>query len=149
MQTKQGDDAVGLTSEEFEDHLAKIIDIARARLHERKPFTDGGVTVMLDNAKWHKESQKNRPGMCPKLPPYSPETNKPVEHAWNTIKREFGQRLSADRSVTTLAAAAALFERVAHEVITAESVAKDAATMKATMVAMVKAKGGYLPKHLS
>lgn len=147
MQTKQGDNAAGLTAQEFEYNFKRFYKVARDNSDAHKEWAAGGVSVWLDNARWHGESQRMRPKVCPKIPPYSPDIMKVIEHPWNTIKREFRQRLSADKTITDLNEAAALFERVAHEVITPESVAKDVATVRDTLKAIQEAKGGHVPKR--
>lgn len=147
MQTKQGEPAKGLTAQEFEHHFKRFYKVARDQSDAHKEWAAGGVSVWVDNAKWHKESQALRPQVCPEIPPYSPDIMKVIEHPWNTIKREFRQRVSSDKTITDLTAAAALFERVAHEVITPESVAKDVATLRDTLKAIKEAKGGYVNKR--
>jgi hypothetical protein len=147
MQTKTGLEAKGLTAEEFEVNFKALEKIVRAQQHLHRVSTAGRGRVWLDNARWHSDSQLARPGLCPKVPPYSPDIMKVIEHCWNTIKREFNQRFSSDQSITDITTAAALFEKVAHEVITLESVEKDVATLRDTLKAIVDANGDRIPKR--
>lgn len=109
----------------------------------------GGVRFQWDNAPIHKTAERQLGYNFNKIPPYSPDFNKVVEHRFGTIKREFQKRVFTDLSIRNYTTAAKLLRKVVEDVVTPNAVFADACTVKKTLEAVYRADGGWPPAHLA
>jgi DDE superfamily endonuclease len=117
---------------------------------------DFNNVVVLDNAKWHVLARyQHRDDIeFMDIPPYSPEFNKPVEHAFNCIKAAFWERYNTmlmERAAKPIVFREAkdLLKQVAQELITSDSVQKDVLTMRDTYKAIIENGGSYIAGRFS
>lgn len=107
-----------------------------------------GVIVSWDNAKWHKPGNllqiKGLPVRRLPLAALSHDLHKVVEHAINTHKATARKWFRDHPEVQNIDDIKREFERLWYEVVTAEAVAKDVATLHSTYlhVARSRARGG-------
>lgn len=98
LQRKDGEDAKSLTSEEFQDVMQKMQEKANTiKLSSR--FSR--AYYCFDNDAIHKGAVLDKKVMDNnlELPPHSPDLNKPVEHAFNTIKDRWREMLLLDSKI--------------------------------------------------
>ncbi len=149
MQTQKEAPAKGTTGQEIKEIIEAVHTLALERQRQHKEHFQGGVRVCWDNArphKWAEEQLKPLRFNFVKIPPYSPEFNKVVEHQFNIIKREFHQRVLEDMSIRNFQTAAEVLMEVVAEKVTRNELMKDASSMKATLKAIYEADGGW-PDH--
>jgi len=149
MQTQKKAPAKGTTGEEIKEIIEVVHALALEKERRRKGHFRGGVRICWDNARQHKWAERQLKYNFVKIPPYSPDFNKVVEHQFNTIKGEFQKRVLADLSICDYRSAADLLVEVVGEVVTPDELLKDASTMKATMRAVYQADGGWPPPKLA
>lgn len=138
--------------------MKRVKKKAAACSKKRPTNFPGGVRYVMDNAPYHIDWINQNESRLLRLPPLSPEFNKPVEHMFNCIKREFKKmyaKLMIERCrggklyIKFKEGAVATFAAAVKAVVHKEGIAKDAASMKATFRAVINAKGDYIPKKYS
>ena len=88
------------------------------------------------------------------LPPHSPDLNKPVEHAFNTIKSRWRDLLLLDSKILKPQEYMDRLQCIYKELVTDESIQKDVHSLKQTYRWVGKtleqggSEGHYPPKHL-
>lgn len=155
MQTQAGDAAKGMTSKEFEKVMGRIMDKLRMHAKANPRNFHKGVTVVMDNARFHSKEMKKLGKQALEIPPLSPEFNKPVEHMFNTIKTEFWKRYAqllahggAHRYVP-FNRAKELLQAVVEEMVKPAGIAKDVKSLRKTYEAVIAAKGSYISTRVS
>jgi DDE superfamily endonuclease len=151
MQTTKNAPAKGTTGQEMKEIIEAVHLKALKKQQKDKHAFEGGVRVCWDNARPHKWAEKQLPKKSfkfVKIPPYSPDFNKVIEHRFNHIKRLFQQRVFDNPKIRTFKAAAKLLKKVVNETVTQDAVMADASTMKQTLKAIYDADGGWPPHDL-
>lgn len=143
LQCKNKPDKVakGTTVAEFEDNMVKITQQATSTWGSRdsKPF------FCYDNAKWQAYAKYSNMGMSGhqriKIPPHSPDMNKPIEHVFNQIKQKLAERFYKCTEEITAHTVQEWVRDIFENEITTESIKKDALSLKKTYLAIKTYKG--------
>lgn len=117
----------------------------------------GGLAFVMDNAKFHgvvrKKDRKEKTWKDFKIPPSSPEFNKPIEHVFNTVKSAFKRQyntelvLGGPKHCISLARAKRILKQVIEKYVKPESIKKDVKSYKRMLREVIKAKGGHITKY--
>lgn len=143
------DPARGITGKEIATIMRALHKTAKKKARAAPRQFKGGVRYQWDNARPHKWAERQLGYKFVRIPPYSPDFNKVVEHQFNIIKRAFQKRVFGDLRICNFTSAACLLEQVVKEVVKVNALRKDAASMKDTLTAVHKANGGWAPPNLS
>lgn len=155
MQTKKSKPAKGVTSREFCDVLAIIQDAASSKV---APLLDASQQQQLvwsfDNDRIHEgalaelrlrgliSSSNKAP-----LPPHSPDMHKVVEHCIGRLTTKVNAELADTEDVQqSVAYWKGRMEEFFFQQISAESIAKDVASLRATYQAIVQVQGAWPAK---
>ena len=96
-QKLDGGPATGICQREFEAVMRRTRNRCQDLQRKNPRCFPGGVKYVMDNARFHASELRFLEDRAIKIPPHSPEFNKPIEHLFNTIKAEFKKRY-AERS---------------------------------------------------
>lgn len=153
LQTKEGKDAVGLTSMEFEDIMDSIKADAEILLGPAVEESGGKAKIMYswDNDKIHQgadlASVDITDDMRLELPELSSDMHKVIEHVHGHIQREFEKWLwGFEDTRPSVEACKQQVEKIFREQISIDSVCKDVHSLHKTYKAIIKAAGGYPAK---
>ena len=153
LQTAAGDPSSGITWAEFREVMGKVKKKCEQLAQANPRNWVGGVKFIMDNARYHGLTKPDRDWEVVRIPPYSPEFNKPVEHMFNTIKGEFQRRYSqilagaGPGRFVTVDGARTLLGNVIGDVATAETVSKDVDTYMDMLNEVIAAEGGYITEY--
>jgi len=151
LQTKDGNPAQGITSEEFTQVMGKIKAAAEASENSRKLKRGERWLYSYDNDKVHVGADLTKVGIMPalrfELPPCSSDMHKVVEHihAWLQMKM---QQWLEDMEESSLSAEECKkqLQELFFNNLQQSSIAADVASLKDTYRAIIAARGGYPAK---
>ena len=150
LQNKQGEEAHGLTAMEATDRMTAIISNARAAYRKHPDRFGFHLRFSWDSASAHTSSELDLPILPDQLlkpPAHSPDLQRCIEipHAW--IRKEFNQRLCADRRIKTVKAGIQLLKAVVKDAVTKYKVRKLVEGMPATYENIIDKKGDWADKR--
>ncbi len=135
--------AKGTTQEEFEDNMVHISRLA----HQHWPNREPKPLFCYDNAKIQDEATFNRMRFRwhqrIKIPPHSPDFNKPIEHVFHQIKDKLREKLYGCTEVVTAEKVQQWILEIwgDHQCgIRTASIAKDVKSLKKTYLAVATDK---------
>ena len=136
--------AKGTTQEEFEDNMRLISNIA----HQHWPNKNRKPLFCFDNAKIQDGANYRRMGIHwhqrVKIPPHSPDFNKPIEHIFHQLKDLLRDKLYNCTEVVTAELVQDWILEIWNndiEGITTAAIAKDVRSLKKTYLAVSTDKG--------
>jgi hypothetical protein len=151
LQTKAGDKAQGITSNEFTEIMGKIKAAVNSRENRRKLRAGERWMYSCDNDKVHVGADLTTVGIMDgdrfDLPPCSSDMHKTVEHVHGWLQAGMQLWLEGEEEQRlTPAQCKAQLEHLFCNVLKASSIAADVASLKGTYQAIIAAGGGYPPK---
>lgn len=158
LQTKEGKNAHGLTSMEFEDVMETIKKDAENKLEDalRAAGLDKtAIKYSWDNDKIHKGANLARVGftadMRLELPPLSSDMHMVIEHVHAQIQKHFDNWLwGFDVGKPTVQQCKDKVQEIFwgpdedHQLITKDSITEDAHSLHFIYQAVINARGGYI-----
>lgn len=164
MQTQQGKPALSPTAQEIQDLVKAVVaEIAAQTCAEGeepdtlKPFPAGFVPcISLDNAPVHTRAKEamvaqHMPCTFERIPPYSPDIHKVIEHVHGIVQRAFQRNLlrrSAENLPDTVPELFATMRSIFDRKVTTTLVRKDILSLQATLQAIIDNKGRYPERKL-
>jgi len=135
---------------EATDRLAAVIQAARAAYLKHPDRFGFHLRFSWDSASAHNSAEQDLPILAEQLlkpPAHSPDLQRCIEipHSW--VRKEFNQRLCADRRVKTVKAGIRLLRQVVKDVVTKPKVQKLVKTMRKTYRSIVANKGDWADKR--
>ena len=154
LQTKEGKEAVGLTSMEFEDVMDQIRQHAEAKLAPELKAAGldcGDILYSWDNDRTHVGAELATVGIADdmrlELPECSSDMHKVIEHVHANIQREFDEWLwGFTTGKPTVQECKDKVEEIFTQVVSSDSVKSDVYSLHKTYDAIIKANGGYIAK---
>lgn len=146
LQTKKKEDARGFTAMEATDRLTAVIKDARAAYRKHPDRFGFHLRFSWDAASAHNSAEADLPILAEQLlkpPAHSPDLQRCIEipHSW--VRKEFNQRLCADRGIKTVRAGIRLLKKVVKGMVTKTKVRKLVKGMPDTYRSIVAKKGDW------
>lgn len=156
LQTKEGKDAVGLTSMEFEEVMDQIKADAEVLLgpaveEAKQAGVEAKIMYSWDNDKIHQGADLGSVGITDdmrlELPECSSDMHKVIEHVHGYMQREFENWLwGFEDSRPTVEQCKQKVEDIFREQVGIDSVLRDVHSLHKTYMAIIMAQGGYPAK---
>lgn len=128
---------------------AKMDEVRRQQPHL---FTCRGQELkpmyVYDNPNWHKGADPRKAGISPdqciKLPTWSPDFNKPIEHAHHYTKRAFNEWLLDNPGSHSNEQVLNKWQELFYDKAAQDTVWRDVKSLQHTYEAVHKAGGGFV-----